>query len=248
MMKTAKTLTTLVLVIIVIMLLSLTIACGCNDDNETPSAEIQKLDVTDLEAIQLNHSENYIQDLMQVIDENEDQYIRERAIFTLTDIAIRENETEQVVDFLKNIASNEEDDNVRTSAYANIDLIRDKYPLEKQGSLELFVTGEIHKGNIITLVARISSAIDLEEIATVGIVSLEKGIDLLSDGVHKIPLEANVPVDIEFDLSLTETGQFVIPVTLKLSFDRIDYEKIQEEIGLIVNESDGELVYPEEQD
>lgn len=250
MMKTANILTILVPSIMIIMLLSLTVGCGCNDDDddETPDTEAQKQDIVDLEETQLNPSEDYVQDLIQVIDESEDQYVRERAIFTLTDIAIRGNETEQVIDFLKDIAMNEHDENVRTSAYANIDLIRDEYPLEKQGSLELLVNGEIRQGNIITLVARISSAIDLEEVATVGIVSLPSGLDLLSDGVHKIQLEANVPVDIGFDLSLNETGQFIVPVALKLSFDRIDYEKIREEIGLVVNESDGELVYPEEQD
>jgi hypothetical protein len=206
----------------------------------------EKVDISYLESMQLSPPENYIQELMSIVEENKDPYIRESAIFALTDIAVRKNETEEIIDFLKDIAINEPEDNVRTSAYANIYLIRDIYPLEKKGSLELSVSGDIRKESNITLIAEVSSTIDIEEEAIIGITNLDNNIELLSDGVHKIILEANIPRVVNFDLHLKETGRYIIPVTLKLSFDRIDYEKIHKEVYLIVNESNGESFQLEE--
>ena len=44
----------------------------------------------------------------------------------------------------------------------------------------------------------------------------------------------------ECELRLNETGEYIIPVTLMLSFDRLDYEEINREAVLTINETDGE--------
>ena len=207
--------------------------------------EPEKVDIKYLESMQLNPPKDYIKRLKLVVEKNKDPYTRERAIFTLTDITIRKYETEKIIDFLKEIALNEKEDNVRSAAYANIDLIRDYYPLERQGSLELSILGEIKKGSQIKLIAKISSKIDVEEVI-IGIDYLPKDIEWLSQPYHKIALKANEPKEIEFDLLLRKIGEYEIPVTLMMSFDKIDYEEIEKEIRIKVGEFSGEVISEEE--
>ncbi len=152
------------------------------------------------------------------------------------------NETEEIIDFLKVLAMDETEDNVRTAAYANIDLIRDLFPPEKKGFLELYLSGDISKGSEVSLIAEVSSTIDLEEEAILGIISLPDGIELLSTGVLKLELEANVPEEVVFNLRLNQTGEYIITVALKLSFDRIDYEEVHKDVHLTDNESGGEFI------
>jgi hypothetical protein len=201
----------------------------------------EKVDVEYLESMRLDPPDNYIEKLMSIVQDNDDPYVRERAVFTMVDLAVGGNETEKIIDFLKVLAIEETEDNVRTAAYANIDLIRDLFPPEKQGFLELHLSGNIGKGREVALIAEVSSAIDLEEEAILGIISLPDGIELLSTGVLKIELEANVPKEVAFNLRLNQTGEYIITVALKLSFDRIDYEEVHKDVHLTVNESDGEF-------
>jgi len=205
--------------------------------------EVSEENIEYLESMQLNPPKDYIKKLTSIIKTNENSYMRERAIFTLTDVAIRKYETEKIIDFLKEVARNEKEDNVRTAAYANIDLIREYYPLEKQGSLELSILGEIKKNSKIKLIAKISSKVDVEE-AIVGIDTTHQNIVPVnvSVPVYKLELRANQPEEVEFELLLKEVGEYEIPVTLILSFDRIDYEEIREEILLKVDETGGEVL------
>jgi hypothetical protein len=219
-----------VVIVIVVLAVVLPLALGS-----------EKVDVKYLESMRLDPPENYIEKLMSIAQNNDDPYVRERAVFTLVDIAVERNETEEIIDFLKVLAMDETEDNVRTAAYANIDLIRDLFPPEKQGFLELHLSGDISKGSEVALIAEVSSAIDLEEEAILGIISLPDGIELLSTGVLKLELEANVPKEVGFNLRLNQTGEYIVTVALKLSFDRIDYEEVHKDVHLIVNESDGEF-------
>jgi len=199
------------------------------------------VDVEYLEAMRMDPPADYAEKLTSIVEEHEDPYVRERAVFTLVDIAVEGNETDEIIDFLKDLAMNEADDNVRTAAYANLDLIRDLFPPESKGSLELSLDGEIRHGAEVQLVAEVSSTVDLEEAAIVGIISLPDGIELLSDGVVKVKLAAGVPQAVGFDLRLNETGEYIVSLALKLSFDRIDYEVIHKDVYLAVNESGGEF-------
>ena len=224
-------------VVLVVLAVALPLALGS-----------EEVDVEYLESMRLDPPENYIDKLMSIVQDNDDPYVRERAVFTLVDIAVDGNETEEIIDFLKVIAMDETEDNVRTAAYANIDLIRGLFPPEKKGFLELSLSGNIGKGSEISLIAEVSSAIDLEEEAILGIISLPDGIELLSTGVLKLELEENVSKEVGFNLRLNQTGEYIITVALKLSFDRIDYEEIHKDVYLIVNESNGEFFELEPQE
>jgi len=207
-----------------------------------------RVDVQYLESMRLDPPDDYVEQLESIVRENDDPYVRERAVFTMTDIAIDGNETDQIVDFLKDLAMNEKDDNVRTAAYANVDLIRDLFPPESKGSLELSLDGDIRRGAAVEIVAEVSSTVDLEEAAIVGIISLPDGIAPVSDGVVKVKLAAGVPQRVGYDLRLDDTGEYIISFALKLSFDRIDYEVIHKGVYLAVSESGGDFfeMEPEE--
>ncbi len=218
--------------------------------DEKDENEIEELaEITDtgfLEEMQLDPPGDYIEQLKDIIVSGTDPYIRERGIFTLTDIALRENDTDEIVDFLKDIAVNESNDNVRTAAYANVDLIRQTHPLPRQGSLELTISGEIKKGSTITLIATISSSIEVSD-AIIGIQRLHHDIEPVSSPATNVHLNAGETQRLEFELKLNETGEYTIPVTLMLSFDQVDYEEIHREVVLTVNETSGEYYVADEE-
>lgn len=190
-----------------------------------------------LEAMQRVLPENYFEVIRYILDHTTDPYIRHRAVFTLTDIALNKYEADNIIDFLTKLAMDEKADDIRTSAYASIDLIRSVYRSDKRGSLDLFVSGDTKKGGTIVLIAKVTSTIATQEEAIVGITSLHNNIELLSDNaVQRMHLRANEPHEIRFDLKLTETGNYFIPVTVLISFGRIDYEQIDKKIYLEVND------------
>lgn len=199
-------------------------------------------DVPYLESVQLNPPEDYIDQLTLIVEKNKDPYVRETAIFALTDIASRKDETDKIIDFLKNVGINETDDNVRSAAHANIDLIRDRYPLEKKGALELSISGDVKKGATIILTARVSATTDIAE-AMIGIDRLHQNIDMVSAPFPKFSLEANEPKELKFTVLLKETGEYTIPVTLFFSFDTFDSEETENGVLLKVYEDSGEVIY-----
>jgi len=208
-------------------------------DGDITEERTESLGSQYLEDMQLDPPDDYIGQLKDVISTGTDQYIRERGIFTLTDIAIREGDTGEIIDFLKDVAMNESDENVRTAAYANVDLIRQAHPLPERGVLEVSISGEIKKESMITLIASISATIDVSD-AIVGIQRLHQDIVPISSPATNMNLQAGEKQTFECELKLNGTGEYSIPVMLMLSFDRLDYEAITREVVLTVNEADGE--------
>jgi len=231
----AGLLVALIIVIVVVM-----VAISGDDEDETTTEQpTDAVTVETLEEMQLNPPDDYINQLQNIILDDSDPYVRERGIFTLTDIALRDGDTKQVIDFLKEIANNEADDDVRSAAYANVDLIRKNIPLPATGNLELSISGQISKGSTISIIAVVTCDTEVSD-AVVGIEKLHHDIEPLSFPVINIDIQPNEPVTVEYELKLNETGDYSIPVSLLLSFDRIDSEKIQHEILLTVNETYGE--------
>ncbi len=199
--------------------------------------------LSDLEAMQLEPPADYISQLKAIIEGDPDPYVRENAVLVLAELALRKNETANITDYLKSIATGEENEDVRTSAFVSLGLIRDKYPLEKKGSLELSLTGAIRKGANVTLNARVSTAATPPGPVIVSIPSLPSGVELLSKtGVVKFPLNAGETKEVRFTLRLKETGEYYIPATFMMSFDSVDYEKIRKEAHIRVTEAGGEIL------
>ena len=201
----------------------------------------QEVTLEHLEAMQISQPDNYIKELRAIIDSSSDPDIRERGIFTLTDIAIKRNETEKIVDFLKGIAYNEKQENVRTAAYANLNLIRSIHPLEKKGSMEVELRGDIRKGGTVTVVAQISSTMDVREVI-IGLGDMPESIEPISRPVQKFNLLAGQPQEAKFDLRINDVGSHYIPINFMMGFDRVDYETIKKRIYLTAEENGGELI------
>jgi hypothetical protein len=211
----------------------------------TMTAQKKSINIEYLESVQLNPPDNYIQDLESIVkNDNADPYIRERAIFTLTDVSISRNETDKIIGFLSGIAMDEKEDNIRTSAYANLDLIREAFPLEKRFFLDLSISGKIKKDSIINISTNLMSKGDGE--AIFGFRQLDQNIVPLSQPFYKVNLKANAPNEFKFELQIKKAGKYVVPFSARISFDRIDFEEINKEIYLDVGEQSGsfEIIDP----
>lgn len=228
-------------VLIALVIVALTIASVYLIIENFPEREREEeITVSDIEAIMINPGDNYIEELEEIIETHENASVREAAILALADITIMKNETEQVVDFLKDIAMNEKEVNVRSAAYAALDLIREIYPLEKKGTLEVDIIGDIKKNGNIILVATISSTVDVE--GSIAIEYLHLNIEPLTAPFKYVNLEADISQDVEFELHLEDVGEYFIPVILMLSFDRVDYEITKKKIFMNVYEDSGEVL------
>jgi len=72
---------------------------SCLLDIQKKPVEISNIDIKNLETMQVEIPDNYISELKSIIQNNPDSYIRDRGLFTLTDIAIRKNEPEKIIGF-----------------------------------------------------------------------------------------------------------------------------------------------------
>jgi hypothetical protein len=229
------------LLIAVVLIMIVVIALITNSQSLYPKKEVT---TEYLEFIQINPPENYIRELESIIQSDRDLSIRERGVFTLTNIAIQKNETEKVIPFLKDIAMNEKQDEIRTAAYANIDLIRTVYPPEKKGTMNVSILGDIKKGGNITLTATVTSKTDITK-AIIGLDLYNPNIELLTSPIIKTNLKPNESKNITFNLRLKENGSYFISITTLMSFDQVDSETIYKRVYLTVNEKSGSYTQSE---
>jgi hypothetical protein len=205
----------------------------------------ERISLDGLDNIQLRLDENDIPFLKEVALKHPDNYVRERALSVMTDIAVRDDAVNEVTDFLKGIAFDEKNDAVRSAAYTNISLIREMYPLQVPASLDLEVEGVVIQGNLITLVARAQCGIEVRE-ASVGIMHIlgkdssdTSGIRLTSPNPVNFSLSAGKEQDTEFVMELRNPGEYRVRCSLKLSFDRVDYVTLEKELHLRVEKTGG---------
>jgi len=202
-------------------------------------------DVSQIEEIHLRMDPADIDDLMSIIEGESEDYVRERAVLTLTDIAIRTGKAEGVIGFLKDLAYNEEGDQVRTAAYNAMDQIRQLYPLKVEAGLDLLIDSDIFQGATVSLVARCYCERDVDD-ASVGIRRIDaigdspqEGISVGSPSPVNFSLEGGEPNEITFDLVLSEAGRYDVVCTLDLGFDRVDYLTMEKTAQIRVEASGG---------
>jgi len=94
-----------------------------------------------------------IENLKNIIQNNPDKKIKERAIFILSDIAIKNDKTKEIIPFLEKVAQN--DKSIRTVAYANLDLLRETTP--PPINLDIRVKNFIKKNSTVLLTLHITS-------------------------------------------------------------------------------------------
>lgn len=172
--------------------------------------------------------------LEKVIEQDSDPYVRERAVFTLTEVSRRES-----LPLLKELASNDKDPNIRSAALANIELLKERYPEPDKGELQIEIIGLARVGGTLTIRARIASLVDVEQAKL--FIAVPPGLELLSGSRGwKGRLMANRPREFAFDLRIKDRGRFAASISLRLSWDRFDYELIDKSI--VIDTDTGEAL------
>jgi hypothetical protein len=192
----------------------------------------------DLAAMERDPPDNYIYRLTAVIEGDGEPYLRERAVFTLTRIALARNETSSIIPYLKDLAMHTRTDEIRTAAYANLALIHSLILPPPQGHLSLSIEGTIQKESPIRLVATVSSTVPVTA-SVVGIRRLPQGMDLNSEPLVRLSLLPNQAQTVIFQMTPRLVGKYTIPVSLVLSLDPVEsYEKTAE-VTITVQEHGG---------
>jgi hypothetical protein len=209
---------------------------GCITSTPQTYPVASKID--DLAAMELNPPNNYVDQLTAVIEGDGEPYLRERAVFTLTRIALGRNETSSITPYLKDLAMHTRTDEIRTAAYANLALINSLVLPSPRGYLNLSIEGTIKRESPIRLVATVSSTVPVTA-SLVGIRRLPQGMDLNSDALVRLSLLPNQSQTVIFQMTPRLVGTYTIPVSLVLSLDQVEsYEKTAE-VSITVREGDG---------
>lgn len=229
------------ILLILLFILAIT-AAALSVTCESPT----QADLEDVQTLHRGLDPASIPRLRDIISESNDDYVRERAVFALADIAIRAEQPDEAIPFLKALAIDERADPVRAAAYANLGLIREFYPVDLQGDLSLRLEGEIKQGEVVTLVATVTAGAPSTKV-TVGIkriVHKEKTrgriqhVDRAASSRDML-LGAGETQEVSFDLMLEESGAFAILVAAKFDMDRVEYELVEKELHLSFGEVSG---------
>lgn len=197
-----------------------------------------KVTISSIETMQMDPPTDYDLQLTEIIQNHPDPYIRERALFTLTDIAIRKNESGKVVSKLREIALNEQNADLQSAAYANLALIETVVPTIPQSSMDVSVQGTIGPGQTIKVIANITSQ-RLPTRAIVGISHMPQGLDLQSSPIKNVKVVPGNFVSVPFTIMIRTSGRYKIPISLLVSYNRVESEKVNKNLYLTVNTTGG---------
>jgi len=108
--------------------------------------------------LHMQMSASSLGELEAIIQNNADPYTRERAVNVYTDIALRSQNSTRALAFLKGLAPDEKDDDVRTSAYTNYYFIKEEAGIPPETTMGVQVLGDIKPGKNITVVLSVTSS------------------------------------------------------------------------------------------
>ena len=227
----------------------------------------QAFTTENITSMRMGMDPNSLPILEGIISGTGDNYTRERAVIAYADISLRTGNGEHALSFLKGVAYDEENDEVRTSAYTNYYWLKDGMGKEPESGMDLEVSGDLLTGINITILvtaftnrsatdpAKIScGAQDLEEhnLTTggapgVGVIVNDstsgKGAfakaQVLSPDMVRRDLSIGVPVDVPFTVYLKESGQTVVKCRVQVRHDRLDYDELEKWVYLDIGPGNG---------
>lgn len=231
-----------------------------------PSAPTEMNTPEDISAVHMAMDPTSLPGLEAVIKGDGDNYTRERAVITYADIAFRSGNGEQAMGFLKGVAYDEQNDEVRTSAYANYYWLKEAMDVPSDSSMEVAVSGDLKTGNNITVLVTVSGSrptTDFAEIScggvdlgnhsvttggspdtgvvlntsTAGSGAFSKAWVLPPDMVRKNITE--MPLTVPFTVYLRESGQSLVKCRLEARYDRLDYDELEKDILLDIGPASG---------
>lgn len=210
--------------------------------------------------LQESPSEQTIQTLKTLIESPLlDPYLRERAVFVLTDVSIKLEEDSETRDYLKGIALNQQlPSNLQSAALANIYLIDELFPRARHGLMQVDVRGEIRPGSRISLVVKLLSDIDVEDARVdAGVIKQYSPMEVPEAVEHPIitaitwppswrgSLKANTMQEVVFDFQIERQGEIELPVVYKFDFDSVDYEIGKQSLYFRITKTSGEFTRTE---
>jgi hypothetical protein len=213
--------------------------------------------------LHMQMSASSLGELEAIIQNNADPYTRERAINVYTDIALRSQNQKRALAFLKGLASDEKNDDVRTSAYTNYYFIKEEAAIPPETTVDIRMTGDTKSGSTITVVLIVTSlrgstkstvgmvARPLQEVAmTSDYNTTEFGANTGKGALTNVvltpsipiqrPLPANMTVEFPYTVTLKAPGKVVLETSVKVQYnDRVDYDLISKKIFLDVGSNSG---------
>jgi len=211
-----------------------------------------------------------LSELEKIIHSNADNYTRERALTSYADVALRTGNGEQALVLLRELAYNETNDDVRTSAYTNYYWLKEEMGKGPDTTMDVQVRGDIKPGNNITVVVTLAntrgsnlttlilwpSPLDDVSISNDGsnIVDVNTGKGAYAQA-HVTPstrlsleLQPNVSQEIEYTVYLKGPGQTVLKAAAEVRYaeDRLDYDQLEKDIFLDVGSSEGNYTIMEQ--
>ncbi len=207
----------------------------------TPPSKQSNDDMTRIDEIHMDLDGERLDELKEIILSDKDDYTRERALFIFSDISLKEDEAEEAISFLKEVAA--ADPEMRTGALANLDFIREENPFETNDALKPRVEGDIKPGSQIKVILEVSSSRDSKGEAGINqIGNLNQNLNGISSSditPVEMGLRKGEVKEISYDLNIDQEGEYVIGVFLKLSLDRWDSMIIRKTIYLKVGKDAG---------
>lgn len=217
--------------------------------------------------LHMQMSASSLGELEAIIRNNADPDTRERAVNVYTDIALQTQNPKRALAFLKGLAPDEKNDDVRTSAYSNYYFIKEETRIPPETTMDVRVIGDIKPGNNITVVLDVTSsrgsnlsfvgmqARTLQEQATntgnnstgmmMTVVDANTGkgalTNVLVDPSYRIrkPLPANITVEYPYTVLIKGPGKVVLQSIVEVRYDMLDYDTVKKDIFLDVGSNSG---------
>lgn len=180
-----------------------------------------------------------IPELIRIINSSADNYTRERAAFALSDISMQtasEREVRgEVIPFLKQVAYNEENGDVRLAAYTGVQDIRVRYPAGIAGNLSVSAPETARSSQNVTVTLHIYSAQEAD--AGVGVTRItyltnesDQQAVVVSRNPTNMHLGEGESRDVPFITYFNKPGDYELEFRAKLSLDRVDYAALSETV------------------
>jgi hypothetical protein len=245
---------TFLILVAVALAVSLLLACSRQPENGYQTFD-------SINELQESPSEGTIETLRALIEDPElDPYLRERAIFVLTDVSISLERNSEIRDYLKEIALDQGmPSGLQSAALAGVDFMDELFPPEKHGMMHVDVRGEIRPGSQIAIIVALLSDIDVENAEVYAgvnkLYSLAPGAQVVDDPIitpigdpydWKGTLEADTLKEIRFDFKIEQEGEIELPVSYKFTFDEIDYELEEQSLYFAITSTGGEFYRAED--
>lgn len=209
--------------------------------------EKKTVDTAYIESLQMGMDPKSIPELKGIITGPYESYTRERAIIALSDLSAFNGDTQGTIDFLKGVASNETDENVRVAAFSNIHALREQNPAKIDGAMDIQASGDFKPNSTIEFFAEVTSVQGSDDI----IVNLDnlwrvrengtfmEGFDVNPTRPYYISLPSGGKRVLPFNLTVPEEGEYIVNFRMKIGEDRFDSKVFKKDVYLTVSKNGG---------